>query len=102
MNRYRVWCGASIIILSSFWITTFAQAQNAIDSLGALDLRNISSDGMIGVGIDRDLNKYVYWSESLGTVAIPLVDADGLGSGIYFYRLRAGSFSATRKLIFIE
>ncbi len=49
----------------------------------------------------RSVKTLVDKTESAGSHTVAF-DASGLGSGMYFYRIQAGTFSAMRKMVFLK
>jgi hypothetical protein len=57
----------------------------------------LSVDDLLG----REVKELLNSSKELGWHTVPF-DASGLAGGIYYYTLKAGSFSETKKMLFMK
>jgi len=51
--------------------------------------------------LGREIKTLVYKKQPAGSYQVTF-DASGLSSGIYYYKLLAGNFEQTRKMVFLK
>jgi hypothetical protein len=79
------------------WLEQHSGTSRILPGVHFANLVNLKIYGMRGHEVATILNEW----RSAGSHAA-LFDAAGLSSGVYFYRLRAGSFAVTRKLLLMR